>query len=151
MRPSTAASAAWASSAASSSPSATSSPAEVSSRTAWSSAPGCSPGSARQPPLPRTPSSSPGRELSHAAAARAAAAWLSSLPGDEDGVRGRGGWRADPGEQPGADDHAVLLLTSAGEDVADGLEDAADDAHAALAAVEGLTLRWTPLPRDPSR
>lgn len=45
----------------------------------------------------------------------------------------------------------VLLLTSAGEDVADGLEDAADDAHAALAAVEGLTLRWTPLPRDPSR
>ncbi|CAM3631305.1 hypothetical protein MILU53160_05470 [Micrococcus luteus] len=84
-------------------------------------------------------------------AARAAAAWLSSLPGDEDGVRGRGGWRADPGEQPDADDHAVLLLTSAGEDVADGLEDAADDAYAALAAVEGLTLRWTPLPRDPSR
>ena len=55
-------------------------------------------------------------------AARAAAAWLGSLPGDEDGVRGRGGWRADPGEQPDADDHAVLLLTSAGEDVADGLE-----------------------------
>ena len=45
----------------------------------------------------------------------------------------------------------VLLLTSAGEDVADGLEDAADDAHAALAAVGGLTLRWTPLPRDPSQ
>ena len=32
-------------------------------------------------------------------AARAAAAWLGSLPGDENGVRGRGGWRADPGEQ----------------------------------------------------
>lgn len=66
-------------------------------------------------------------------------------------MRGRGGWRADPGEQPGADDHAVLLLTSAGEDVADGLEDAADDVHAAMATVEGLTLRWTPLSRDPSR
>ena len=25
-----------------------------------------------------------------------------------------------------------------------------NDAHAALAAVGGLTLRWTPLPRDPS-
>ncbi|MGJ5591469.1 hypothetical protein ACSBQY_09670 [Micrococcus lylae] len=90
-------------------------------------------------------------------AARAAAAWLGSLPGDEDGVRGRGGWRADSGGQPAVDgrpdedDHAVLLLTSAGEDVADGLEDAADDAHAALAAVGGLTLRWTPLPRDSSR
>lgn len=83
-------------------------------------------------------------------AARAAAAWLSSLPGGGDGVRGRGGWRADPGAQPDTDDHAVLLLTSAGEDVADGLEDAADDAHAALAAVGGLTLRWTPLPRRPS-
>ena len=44
-------------------------------------------------------------------AARAAAAWLSSLPGDEDGVRGRGGWRADPGEQPDADDHAVLPVS----------------------------------------
>ena len=61
---------------------------------------------------------------------------------DLDWVRGGDGWRADPGEQPDADDHAVLLLTSAGEDVADGLEDA---------AVGGLTLRWTPLSRDPSR
>lgn len=86
-------------------------------------------------------------------ASREAAVWLASLPGDEDGVRGRAGWRADPGEQPsGSDrhqgqDHAVLLLTSSGEDVADGLEAAADDAYAALAAVGGLTLRWTPLPR----
>ena len=80
-------------------------------------------------------------------AARAAAAWLSSLPGDEDGVRGEGGWRADPGNVRGGEDHAVILLTSAGEDVADGLEDAADTAYEALSAVPGLQLHWTPQPR----
>ena len=80
-------------------------------------------------------------------AARAAEGWMDSLSADEDGVRGEGGWRADPGDVEGGENHAVILLTSAGEDVADGLEDAADTAHEALSAVPGLRLQWTPLPR----
>lgn len=81
-------------------------------------------------------------------AARAATAWLASLPLDNNGVRGRAGWRADPASQPDSVEHATLLLTSAGEDVADGLEAAADDIYQALAAGHGLTVRWTPLPRQ---
>ncbi|WIK83274.1 MULTISPECIES: hypothetical protein [Micrococcus] len=80
-------------------------------------------------------------------AAQAAARWMESLDADEDGVRGEGGWRADPGGVAGGEDHAVILLTSAGEDVADGLEDAADTAYEALSAVPGLRLHWTPQPR----
>ncbi|SJN15456.1 Possible GRAM domain [Micrococcus lylae] len=80
-------------------------------------------------------------------AAHAAVRWMDSLSADEDGVRGEGGWRADPGNVGGGEDHAVILLTSAGEDVADGLEDAADTAYEALSAVPGLQLHWAPQPR----
>ena len=45
----------------------------------------------------------------------------------------------------------AVIGVNIGKSKATALEDAADDAHAALATVEGLTLRWTPLSRDPSR
>ena len=62
-----------------------------------------------------------------------AAAWLESLSADEDGNRGEGGWGA---RLVDVDEHsrrAILAITSAGEDVADGIEDGTDNLYCFLA------------------
>ncbi|WP_448857987.1 hypothetical protein [Corynebacterium propinquum] len=82
-----------------------------------------------------------------------AAAWLESLSADEDGNRGEGGWGA---QLVHVDEHsrrAILAITSAGEDVADGIEDGTDNLYRFLAArVRGvaesdLTVEWQELDR----
>ncbi|MBE6485153.1 MAG: hypothetical protein E7Z96_10410 [Actinomycetaceae bacterium] len=67
--------------------------------------------------------------------------FLNGLPTDDNGVRGRGGWAA----YPVANRENALDLVSGGQDVADGIESAADDAFEALSAWPGLTLTWQQL------
>ncbi|KTF04652.1 putative FMN-binding domain protein [Trueperella bernardiae] len=83
--------------------------------------------------------------------ARAAAEeWLAGLPQDG-GMPGRGGWAVKGGvvecEHAGA---VGLDLVSAGEDVADGISAAAEDAFANLIASTDLGVRWEQLPREES-
>lgn len=82
-----------------------------------------------------------------------AAAWLESLSADEDGHRGEGGWGA---QLVHAEEHsrrAILAITSAGEDVADGIEDGTDNLYCFLAGrVRGLAepelnVEWQELDR----
>lgn len=80
-------------------------------------------------------------EIARSSAAR----WLSTLAQDSAGIRGSGGWRADLYGL--AANRVTLALTSGGEDVADGISDAADNAFAQLGAIPGLTLIWEQLPR----
>ncbi|WP_296136664.1 hypothetical protein [uncultured Tessaracoccus sp.] len=70
-------------------------------------------------------------------AAEAVAAFLESLPADEHGMRGRGGWAAVPVEGENAVD-----LVSGGEDVADGIEWAAEEAHAFFSRFGVGGLEW---------
>lgn len=82
-----------------------------------------------------------------------AAAWLESLSADEDGNRGEGGWGA---QLVHVDEHsrrAILAITSAGEDVADGIEDGTDNLYCFLAervrgrAEPELNVEWQELER----
>lgn len=82
-----------------------------------------------------------------------AAAWLESLSADEDGHRGEGGWGA---QLVHAEEHsrrAILAVTSAGEDVADGIEDGTDNLYCFLAervrgvAESDLNVEWQELER----
>lgn len=82
-----------------------------------------------------------------------AKAWLDSLSADEDGNRGEGGWGA---QLVHVDEHsrrAILAITSAGEDVADGIEDGTDNLYCFLAeqarglAEPELNVEWQELDR----
>ena len=82
-----------------------------------------------------------------------AQAWLESLSADEDGHRGEGGWGA---QLVHAEEHSrrvILAITSAGEDVADGIEDGTDNLFCFLAeqvrglAEPELNLEWQELER----
>lgn len=82
-----------------------------------------------------------------------AQAWLESLSADEDGNRGEGGWGA---WLVHVDEHsrrAILAITSAGEDVADGIEDGTDNLFCFLAervrgrAEPELHVEWQELER----
>lgn len=77
-----------------------------------------------------------------AGAGRAVRAWLDRLAAENDGFSGRGGWGARLHEC--LLDDAVVDLVSGGEDVADGIEDATDEAYAELQIFE---LEWVNLPR----
>lgn len=77
-----------------------------------------------------------------------AQAWLESLSVDDNGHRGEGGWGA---RLVHVDEHsrrAILAITSAGEDVADGIEDGTDNLYCFLVeqvrgvAESDLNVEW---------
>ena len=81
-----------------------------------------------------------------------AEAWLRTLSADEDGRRGEGGWGAELANAGAADESAMVDITSAGEDVADGIEDGTESLYNFLAARADeldseLTVEWRELPR----
>lgn len=82
-----------------------------------------------------------------------AQAWLESLSTDEDGNRGEGGWGAQLVHVDELSRRAILAITSAGEDVADGIEDATDNLYCFLVeqvrslAEPELNLEWQELER----
>lgn len=91
--------------------------------------------------------------LEGAGACALAAAWLESLTADDNGNRGEGGWGA---RLVDVDEHsrrAILAITSAGEDVADGIEDGTDNLYCFLAervrglAEPELNVEWQELER----
>lgn len=82
-----------------------------------------------------------------------AQAWLESRSVDGNGHRGEGGWGA---QLVHAEEHsrrAILAITSAGEDVADGIEDGTDNLYCFLAeqvrgvAESDLNVEWQELDR----
>lgn len=82
-----------------------------------------------------------------------AKAWLQSLTADDNGHRGEGGWGTQLIHADENSRRAILAITSAGEDVADGIEDGTDNLYRFLAArVRGvaesdLTVEWQELDR----
>ncbi|MDY5403553.1 MAG: FMN-binding negative transcriptional regulator [Trueperella sp.] len=79
----------------------------------------------------------------------AADAWLAGLPSDGR-MRGSGGWAVREARECPHSGAFVVELISAGEDVADGIEAAAEDAYANLIAGTDLGARWEQLPREES-
>lgn len=82
-----------------------------------------------------------------------AQAWLESLSADDNGHRGEGGWGAQLVHAGEYSRRAILAITSAGEDVADGIEDGTDNLYCFLAErVRGLAepepnVEWQELER----
>ena len=91
-----------------------------------------------------------------------AEAWLRALSADEDGRRGEGGWGAEIANPDDTSDPALVDITSAGEDVADGIEDGTQNLYEFLAervahtkrgeagetpGASELTVEWRELPR----
>ena len=91
--------------------------------------------------------------LEGADACALAHAWLESLLVDDNGHRGEGGWGAQLVHAEERSRRAILAITSAGEDVADGIEDGTDNLYRFLAArVRGvaesdLTVEWQEVDR----
>lgn len=87
------------------------------------------------------------------AAAPAVTAWLETLTPSGDAFV-CGGWVARVIERHGvrgdAPGRVVLNLTSGGEDVADGIQDATEQAYAHLGEDTDLGLSWEQLPRPVS-
>lgn len=73
------------------------------------------------------------------------ASWLSRLPADEQGLHGSGGWTVRIVET--CADTVTVDITSAGEDVADGIEAGTESAFDHLAPGTDLGLSWQQLPR----
>ena len=81
-----------------------------------------------------------------------AEAWLRTLSADEDGWRGEGGWGAELVNPDDTTGPALVDITSAGEDVADGIEDGTQNLYEFLATRADeldseLTVEWRELPR----
>lgn len=91
-----------------------------------------------------------------------AEAWLRTLSADEDGRRGEGGWGAELVNSDDTSGPALVDITSAGEDVADGIEDGTKNLYEFLAeraahtergeagetpGASELTVEWRELPR----
>lgn len=85
-----------------------------------------------------------------------AEAWLRTLSADEDGRRGEGGWGAELANPTDTCGPALVDITSAGEDVADGIEDGTQNLYEFLAerakradipGASELTVEWHELPR----
>lgn len=88
-----------------------------------------------------------------------AEAWLRTLSADEDGRRGEGGWGAELVNPDDTTGPALVDITSAGEDVADGIEDGTQNLYEFLAervasaergetpGASELTVEWRELPR----
>lgn len=82
-----------------------------------------------------------------------AQAWLESLSVDDNGHRGEGGWGAQLVHAGEYSRRAILAITSAGEDVADGIEDGTDNLYCFLAeqvrgvAESDLNVEWQELER----
>ncbi|MDK8846754.1 hypothetical protein QP888_09685 [Corynebacterium sp. MSK297] len=80
-------------------------------------------------------------------------AWLESLSVDDNGHRGEGGWGAQLVHVDELSRRAILAITSAGEDVADGIEDGTDNLYCFLAervrglAEPELNVEWQELER----
>lgn len=74
---------------------------------------------------------------------------LGSLRSDSNGVHGQGGWAVHPRPGLAAPGAAVLDLVSGGQDVADGIEAAAEAAFESLTLTKGVRLRWEQLPLQP--
>lgn len=72
-------------------------------------------------------------------------AWLAEIA-DPDGFHGSGGWAV---SEVAAEDtgSVILLITSGGEDVADGIQDGSEEAFEHLGRGTDLGLAWTQLPR----
>lgn len=75
-------------------------------------------------------------------AGRAAQAWMDELAAEHDGITGWGGWVARL--RSVSLDDAVLDLVSGGEDVADGIDCATEEAFEVLGDFD---LEWENLPR----
>ena len=80
-----------------------------------------------------------------------AEAWLRTLSADEDGRRGEGGWGAELVNPDDTTSPALVDITSAGEDVADGIEDGTQNLYEFLAEraarADELSVEWRELPR----
>lgn len=91
-----------------------------------------------------------------------AEAWLRTLSADEGGRRGEGGWGAELVNPDDTSGPALVDITSAGEDVADGIEDGTQNLYEFLAdrvasaerdeasetpGASDLTVEWRELPR----
>lgn len=76
-------------------------------------------------------------------------AWFDELATDQLGVRGRGGWMVQEVTDvaKSSPNEVVVDITSGGEDVADGIEDATRDAYELFDAM-GFVLTWENLPRN---
>ena len=91
--------------------------------------------------------------LEGADACALAQAWLESLSADEDGHRGEGGWGAQLVHAGEHSRRAIVAITSAGEDVADGIEDGTDNLYCFLVervrgrAEPELSVEWQELDR----
>ena len=81
-----------------------------------------------------------------AVASAAVARFLDDLPADDQGMRGRGGWAAIPRPELAGATSRVLDLVSGGEDVADGLQEAAEAAFESLSTTPAIRLQWEQLP-----
>lgn len=82
-----------------------------------------------------------------------AQAWLESLSADDNGNRGEGGWGAQLVHAGEYSRRAILAIISAGEDVADGIEDGTDNLYCFLVervrgrAEPELSVEWQELDR----
>ena len=91
--------------------------------------------------------------LEGAGACALAQAWLESLSVDDNGHRGEGGWGAQLVHAGKYSRQAILAITSAGEDVADGIEDGTDNLYCFLServrgrAEPELNVEWQELER----
>lgn len=77
-----------------------------------------------------------------AGAGQAAQAWMDELAAEHEGITGRGGWVARL--RAASLDDAVVDLVSGGEDVADGIDWATEEAYEVLGRFD---LEWENLPR----
>lgn len=76
--------------------------------------------------------------------------FVGGLSSDSNGVRGSGGWAVHPRPELSTPGIAVLDLVSGGQDVADGIEAAADAAFESMTRTKGVRLRWEQLPLETS-
>ena len=77
-------------------------------------------------------------------ARRAVDKWLDQLQPDSRGIRGMGGWTV---SDVSTSTQVILEITSAGEDVADGIEWGTDSLFDALHPAD-LHFHWKNLPRS---
>lgn len=89
-------------------------------------------------------------EFRDAQTARAAVTSFFDALMEENGFHGSGGWAATDVSPAKDSTERVIDFTAGGQDVADAISYAAEDAFEHFSAYEGTTVRWEQLPYDNS-